>query len=182
MPPAVTSPNILVDPGFLWVAPVGTADPTNTVAGSVFTDAIPVAWLPLGATTEGSTFSYSTSVEPIRVAELFDPVRYATTERGGSISFNLASYTLSNYRRALNGGIAAMLLDNACGATASLTVDDSGRRPFLRPRVLKPERLRAVVPPARRPRDGRECPASAQTCPEGASPARAPTAPREAFP
>ena len=27
----------------------------------------------------------------------------------------------------LHGGIAAMLLDNACGATASLTVDDTGR-------------------------------------------------------
>lgn len=31
----------------------------------------------------------------------------------------------------LHGGIATMLLDNACGATASLTVDGSGRRPFL---------------------------------------------------
>lgn len=31
----------------------------------------------------------------------------------------------------LHGGIAAMLLDNACGATASLTVDDTGRVPFL---------------------------------------------------
>ena len=31
----------------------------------------------------------------------------------------------------LHGGIAGMLLDSAAGATASLTVDDSGRQPFL---------------------------------------------------
>lgn len=31
----------------------------------------------------------------------------------------------------LHGGFAAMLLDNACGATASLTVDATGRQPFL---------------------------------------------------
>jgi hypothetical protein len=122
MPPAVGSPSVLVDPGFLWVAPLATADPTNTVAGSVFTDTIPVAWIPLGATTEGSTFAYSTTVEPIRVAELFDPVKYATTERTGSLAFNLASWTLSNYRRALNGGTAALTATSGTGATGLYTV------------------------------------------------------------
>jgi acyl-coenzyme A thioesterase 13 len=37
----------------------------------------------------------------------------------------------TNRHGVLHGGIAAVLLDNACGATASLTVDDSGRQPFL---------------------------------------------------
>ena len=37
----------------------------------------------------------------------------------------------TNRHGVLHGGIAGMLLDNAAGATASLTVDDSGRRPFL---------------------------------------------------
>ena len=31
----------------------------------------------------------------------------------------------------LHGGLAVLLLDNACGATASLTVDDTGRQPFV---------------------------------------------------
>lgn len=31
----------------------------------------------------------------------------------------------------LHGGLAVLLLDNACGATGSLTVDDTGRQPFL---------------------------------------------------
>jgi len=36
-----------------------------------------------------------------------------------------------NRHRVLHGGIATMLLDSACGATGSLTVDDTGRAPFL---------------------------------------------------
>lgn len=36
-----------------------------------------------------------------------------------------------NRHGVLHGGIAGMLLDNAMGATGSLTVDDSGRAPFL---------------------------------------------------
>lgn len=37
----------------------------------------------------------------------------------------------TNRHGVLHGGIAAMLLDNACGATASLSIDSSGRTPFL---------------------------------------------------
>lgn len=36
-----------------------------------------------------------------------------------------------NRHGVLHGGIAMTLLDNACGATASLTVDETGRTPFL---------------------------------------------------
>lgn len=115
MPPAVATPTILTDPGFLWIAPLGTAVPTNTITAGKFSDTVAPAWLPLGATTEGSTFSYSTTVEPIRVAEFFDPIKYATTERSGSIAFNLAHWSLSNYRRALNGGVAAMVPTGLAG-------------------------------------------------------------------
>lgn len=116
MPPAVAPPAVLTDPGFLWIAPLGTAAPTNTVTGGEFSDAVAAAWIPLGATTEGSTFAYSTSVEPIRAAELFDPVKYVTTERSGSIAFNLMNYTLSNYRRAMNGGVAALTATGTAGS------------------------------------------------------------------
>ena len=120
---SVAVPTVLTDPGMLWIAPLATADPTNTVAGSVFTDDPAVAWVPLGATTEGSTFQYSTTVEPIKVAEFFDPIKYATTERAGSIAFNLASFTLSNYQRALNGGIAALTATSGTGATSLFKVE-----------------------------------------------------------
>lgn len=115
---SVATPVVLTDPGMLWIAALGTTDPVNTVAGSVFTDDPAVAFVPLGPTTEGSTFSYETTVEPITVAEFLDPVRYATTERKGAIAFNLASWTLSNYQRALNGGIAALTAVSGTGATS----------------------------------------------------------------
>lgn len=102
-PAAVATPNLLVDPGWLFHAPLGTALPTNSVTASKFTDAW-TTWVPLGATVEGSTFSYETEVEAMSVAELFDPVKYATVSRTGSIAFALADYTLTNLKRALNGG------------------------------------------------------------------------------
>lgn len=120
---SVAAPNLMTDPGMLWIAAVGTADPTNTVAGSVFTDDPAVAYIPLGATEDGTNFSYQTTVEPVRVAEFFDPIKYVTTDRSGSIAFNLADYTLSNYRRALNGGVAALTPTSGTGATALYKVE-----------------------------------------------------------
>lgn len=119
MPPAaVTTPNILTDPGYLFAAPLATALPTNTVVAGKFTDAWAAAWVPLGATTEGSTFSYSTNVEAITVAEFFDPIKYATTERSGNIAFNLVDFTLQRYRMALNGGVGVLTATSGTGATA----------------------------------------------------------------
>jgi hypothetical protein len=106
MPGTTATPTLLVDAGYLFWAPLLTALPATvggTVAGSVFTDSWPVAWISLGATEEGSTFEYEVNVEPMSVAEFFDPVRYATTSRTGSFAFSLASYTLTNLGRALNG-------------------------------------------------------------------------------
>jgi hypothetical protein len=102
--PAISTPNILTDPGFLLWAPLGSTVPTGTVAGSKFTDPWDVAWINLGATQDGSDFSYSSTVEAIRVAELFDPIHYVTTERTGKIAFNLADYTAANLKIAFNGG------------------------------------------------------------------------------
>ena len=113
--PSSVAVNVLSDPGYLWMAPLGTAEPTTVVAGGKFTDALPAAWVPLGATTEGSTFSYSTSIEAIRVAEYFDPIKYSTTERNGTIAFNLANFTLSNWKRALNGGVGALTSTGTTG-------------------------------------------------------------------
>ena len=116
MPPAIAVPNVMADPGFLWVSTLATAEPTHASAsGGKFTDTVPAVWVPFGATSDGSTFSYNSKVEPVRVAELLDPVKFFTTERGGSIAFNLANFTLSNYRRSLNGGIAAIAPTGTAG-------------------------------------------------------------------
>ena len=121
--PTTATPTVLTGAGFLFIAPLLTALPTNTVTASKFSDAWPAAWISLGATEEGSTFSYSTTVEAVTVAELFDPVKFETTERSGSIAFNLADFTLSNYRRALNGGTAALAVTTGTGATSLYTME-----------------------------------------------------------
>lgn len=121
--PTQATPNLLYDPGFLWIAAVGVTAPTNTVTASVFSDSIGVSYYPLGPTVEGSTFAYSSSVEPMRVAELFDPVRYATVERSGSMAFALSDFTATNLNRALNGGVAAITATSGAGTTTLGTVE-----------------------------------------------------------
>jgi hypothetical protein len=101
-PTAVAVPLILVDPGFLFRAPLGTAEPTWAVTASVFSDAWPGAFVPMGATEEGSTFSYESTVEPITVAEFADPIKRVTTERNGSFAMNLADYTATHLAWAMN--------------------------------------------------------------------------------
>ena len=117
MPGATAVPTLLTDPGYLYGAPLLSTNPTNTVAGSVFTDAWPAAWISLGATKEDSTFQYATTVEAMSVAEFFDPIKYATTERAGNIAFALANYTLHNLKRAMNGGVGAITPTSGTGAT-----------------------------------------------------------------
>ena len=121
--PSTATPTILTSPGYLFIAPLGSTLPTNTVVGSVFTDAWDAAWLSLGATEDGSDFSYESTVEAATVAEFFDPIQYFTTERHGSIAFNLANFGASNYRRALNGGVTALAATSGSGTTALYDVE-----------------------------------------------------------
>lgn len=104
--PAVTMPvpAIATDPGFLFWAPLGTAEPTHAVTASVFSDAWPAAWKLIGATEEGHNFTFNTSTETIEVAEFLDPIKYVETGRSGSIAFAMASIVMTNLKLALNGG------------------------------------------------------------------------------
>jgi len=108
MPGIVPQPQILTDPGILWIAPIGTAEPTPVATAGKFTDAMPAAWLLFGPTDEGSTFADAVSTDTITVAEFLSAIKNVVTGRTSSLSFALASWTLSNYRRALNGGVAAI--------------------------------------------------------------------------
>lgn len=119
--PTTATPNVLTDPGYLFWAPLASAEPTNTVAGSKFTDAWPVAWINLGATEDGTEFNYETSVEPITAAEFFDPIKYATTERTGNISFTLIDWTLANLKRVLNGGTLTVVSGTGATTLSSFT-------------------------------------------------------------
>jgi hypothetical protein len=112
MPGTTATPLVLTDAGYLFWAPLATAIPTNTVAGSVFTDSWAGPWVSLGATEDGSEFTYELSVEAISVAEFLDPIKYVTTGRTGMLAFNLTNYTLGN---AMNGSAPTVV--SGTGAT-----------------------------------------------------------------
>jgi hypothetical protein len=115
MPGTTATPTVLTDPGYLFWAPVSTAIPTNTVAGSVFTDSWTGGWVSLGATADGSQFEYDLAVNDISVAEFLDPIKWVTTGRTATMAFSLASYTMTNLSKALNGGTVSVV--SGSGAT-----------------------------------------------------------------
>jgi len=104
--PAATVPKnaIATGAGYLYYAALGSALPTNTVVGSVFTDAWPGAYFLLGVTKEGSEFDYEINVDQIEAAEYLDPLSYVTTGRVASIKMELMQIHATNMKRVLNGG------------------------------------------------------------------------------
>ena len=95
---------LALGPGYLYYAPLGSALPTNTVEGGVFTDVWPAAWIAVGITSEGHEFSYNAESEAVEVAEYLDPVAYASTGREIGFSFEMARITTSLLKLAMNGG------------------------------------------------------------------------------
>lgn len=120
-PSAVATPLLIRDPGYLFWAPAGTAEPTHTTAASIFSDAWPVAWIPMGATQDGSKFAWNAPVEPIYAAEFLTPLAYASSEQTGNIGFALMDFTLFSLKRALNAG--APVTVSGTGATLTSKIE-----------------------------------------------------------
>jgi hypothetical protein len=116
MPAVIPQPQVLTDPGILWISALGTAEPTPAATAGKFSDVLPAAWLLFGPTDEGSSFSDSVDTDTITVAEFLSAIRNVVTGRTSKLSFALASWTLSNYRRALNGGVAAIAPTGTVGS------------------------------------------------------------------
>ena len=87
----------------------------GTVAGSVFTDAWPSAWVPIGVTEEGHEWSWEPDTEPIEAAEYLLPLSIETVGVEGKVSFKILEYTGSNLAFALNGGVLSTV--SGSGAT-----------------------------------------------------------------
>lgn len=104
----MATPNLQMEAGFLYWAPLGTTLPTNTVAGSVFSDTWPVAWIALGMTDAGSTISTQLTVQEVDAAESYVPLAWRTTGRTSSVTFALKNFTATNLQRALNGATATV--------------------------------------------------------------------------
>jgi hypothetical protein len=85
-------------PGKLYIAALGTAEPSNV------SSAWNAAFVCLGYTEEGSTFTSELSTEDVSVAEELDPIAVATIGRVTSVNVALAELTHRNLSISLNGG------------------------------------------------------------------------------
>ncbi len=94
-----TTTNVTLGPGRLYVAPVGTAEPTTSSA------AMPSAWSAIGYTDEGTAFQFETTNEGVTVAEELDPIRYVGTARATRVVLAMAETTKRNLTLALGGGV-----------------------------------------------------------------------------
>ncbi len=92
---------LALGPGYLYLAPLGTAEPVDLVATWA---AVSAAWVGLGYTDDGSEFDYQLSADPVPVAEELDPISNAPTGRAMSVQFAMAEVTATHLKYAFNGG------------------------------------------------------------------------------
>jgi hypothetical protein len=104
-----TPGNVALGPGRLYVAPLGTAEPTNCSA------ALPSAWVAIGYTEDGSSVDVEVTSEAIEVAEELDPIRFSQTRRMTKLSLAMAEATKKRLALALGSGAA--LADDAASYT-----------------------------------------------------------------
>lgn len=90
--------HVELGPGRLWVAPLGTTEPTSASA------ALPSAWVAIGYTEDGSAYAADITSEPVEVAEELDPIKYENTRRLNRLTFQMAETTARNLVLALGGG------------------------------------------------------------------------------
>lgn len=101
----VNAANLLRGPGILYGAPLATAFPANTVTAHKFSSAaFGGAWVPMGATGEGSEFSDTLSAEAVEVAESYYAVQWVSTGRESTWTTALTEINKTNLKTALNGG------------------------------------------------------------------------------
>lgn len=89
---------VKIGPGLIYVAPIGTAEPTSGSA------ALPSAWVAIGYTESGHTFTSETTVAPVEVAEVLPPILYSATTRATKLECQLAEINAQNFAVAFNGG------------------------------------------------------------------------------
>lgn len=90
---------VLTGPGTLYVAPLGTTEPTSV------TGAWPSGWVELGYTDSGTAYSRQITVDDVEVEEEYYPVARVTTKIASNVSFSLAETTAQNLAIVLNAGL-----------------------------------------------------------------------------
>jgi hypothetical protein len=93
-----TSAEVLVGPGTLWTAPFATVFPADpTVAPAA-------AWVEIGYSAEGWTFSVGREFADILAAEILDPLKIVQTARDIHMAGAVLQASLDNLKLALGGG------------------------------------------------------------------------------
>jgi hypothetical protein len=92
---------LALGPGYLYLAPLGTAEPVDLVATW---PSISASWVALGYTAAGSTFNYQLNTSPVAVAEELDPISNTPDGRTLSVDFSMAEVTATHLKTAFNGG------------------------------------------------------------------------------
>lgn len=93
--------NVSVGPGWIFVAPIATALPTSNEV------ALPVDWVAVGYTEDGSESSYNVTSADIEVAEEIDPIATQETKADTKFVFSMAEMTRRNLGLALGLGVVA---------------------------------------------------------------------------
>lgn len=110
-----TPGNVTLGPGWLYMAPLGTTEPTSATA------ALPSAWLDLGYTEDGHDITVGRTNDKILVAETTWPVRVLNTELDFRIKSRLAEPTARNLVAALGNGAAGSNTATSVEPSTTLT-------------------------------------------------------------
>lgn len=94
-----TPANLGLGVGYLYMADLGTTEPTDLVTAWA---SVSSNWVLMGYTDQGSEFHYTINTDAVDVAEELDPLSYQTTGRTANVQFALAEITATNLKRAMN--------------------------------------------------------------------------------
>lgn len=100
-----TPASLALGPGYLYIAELGTTEPTDLATAWT---AVSAAWKALGYSDDGSEFKYALSTDAVNVAEELDPVSVQTTGRTSTVTFALSEITATNLMRAMNADTTAI--------------------------------------------------------------------------
>lgn len=120
---AGTAANVTLGAGWLYMAPLGTTEPADSVT------ALPSAWIALGYTEDGSELTFEQTNDKIMVAETNYPVRVVNSASSVKVKTAMAEPTLRNMKAALGGGTGglntALSLEMPTDLTGIMLVHDS---------------------------------------------------------
>jgi hypothetical protein len=116
---AFLSNQVKVAVGTLYVAPLGTTEPSGVSGAWPVTPA--PGWIPLGYTDSGSEMDFGPTTSNITVEEEVYPVFTAIDTYTAKITFTLAESTAFNLIVALNGGVPGPLNATATAMQTAIT-------------------------------------------------------------